>query len=272
MCAASSASFPPIQSPADLASEARLGLVQVSTSDTVTVDPREARIRRLRRNVLVAAKCLVLQNQGDKATNPRPAFGTLTYRPGVEWERGQVASFLKRVREWLRRQGHSARFRYVWVAELQGRGAVHFHFVLWLPRGLSLPMPDKRGWWPHGSTNVQWAHKPIGYLTKYLSKGAVPGYDFPKGCRLYGIGGLDRAYKRCRRWINLPSMIQGVASIDCQWARQPGGGWVNRQTGEHMPSEWGLRSATRSATSLVRLWQPPKLIDAIGPFSWIPEQ
>jgi hypothetical protein len=117
------------------------------------------------------------------------AMVTLTYAPGPgqKWERLHITKFLKSVRMYLSRLG--IRFRYVWVAELQKRGAVHYHVMLWLPRGVTLPKPDKRGWWPYGSTKIEWAHCPVGYLVKYASKGEENG-QFPKGARLHGHGGL----------------------------------------------------------------------------------
>jgi Protein of unknown function (DUF3296). len=42
----------------------------------------------------------------------------------------------------MERRGH--KLPYVWVAELQKRGALHYHVLLWLPRGLTLPNPTSK--------------------------------------------------------------------------------------------------------------------------------
>ena len=111
------------------------------------------------------------------------------------------SELLKRIRHWLQRR--SVRFCYVWVAELQQRGALHYHILVWLPFGLTLPKPDKQGWWPHGSTRIEWARHPIGYLVKYASKFDIK-CGLPKGARLHGAGGFDQAAQQIRRWFNCP--------------------------------------------------------------------
>ena len=78
---------------------------------------------------------------------------TLTYREVGAWHPRHISELLQRVRVWLRRRGE--RLRYVWVGELQQRGALHYHVLCWLPRGLTLPKPDKQGWWTHGSTRIE---------------------------------------------------------------------------------------------------------------------
>lgn len=52
-------------------------------------------------------------------------------------------------------------------------------------------------------TNTEVAKSGVGYLMKYLSKlGELT--KFPKGIRLYGIGGLDLQARAVRTWFNLP--------------------------------------------------------------------
>ena len=77
---------------------------------------------------------------------------TLTYAELDAWEPLHLTAFLKAAREYYRRKG--AKFRYVWVGELQQRSAVHYHVLVWLPVRMQVIKPDKRGWWPHGMTRV----------------------------------------------------------------------------------------------------------------------
>lgn len=191
----------------------------------------------------------------------RAWFVTLTYRPGVEWSGEHVADALRRCRMWLKRQT-GEKLRYSWVAELQKRGAVHYHLIVYLPKRLSMPKWDKRGWWPHGFTNVQVCRSGVGYLMKYVSK-ASPFHNFPKGMRLYGIGGLNDQARSIRSWRNLP-----------QWARDMFGvgelvrrscGLVVRQTGEVLASPWiVMRGGGRLFLQLVGEL-PPRCAD--GPYS-----
>jgi len=52
-------------------------------------------------------------------------------------------------------------------------------------------------------TQTEIAKSGVGYLMKYLSKlGELT--RFPKGLRLYGVGGLTEQGRRIRSWFNLP--------------------------------------------------------------------
>ncbi len=115
------------------------------------------------------------------------AMVTATYRPEAEWDAKHVTRLINNIRDYLRRRGHP--MRYIWVLELQKRGAPHYHLMIELPAGLTLPKPDKRGWWAHGSTRIEWARHVLGYLAKYISKGTADD-EFPKGARISGCGGL----------------------------------------------------------------------------------
>lgn len=160
----------------------------------------------------------------------RAAMLTLTYRPDVGWENRHVSELLRHVRQWMARRGFT--LQYVWVAELQRRGAVHYHLVIWLPKGLTLPKPDKQGWWRHGMTNICWARKAAGYLAKYASKGEDVR-EFPKGLRLHGRGGLELHQRRYVSWWLLPRYVRESFPTVGQWVtRATGGGWVDRTTGE----------------------------------------
>lgn len=155
--------------------------------------------------------------------------------------------------------------RYLWVAELQQRGAVHYHAVVWLPKGVRLPKPDKRGWWRHGSSNIQGVKRSaVGYLMKYVSKGGLG--QFPRGCRLCGSGGLDAPASAEFHYWRLPRYMREVMEIGQRAGRVPGGGWMCRETGEMRRSEFGLLGigrVTREANG--RKWQvaAPILVEGL---------
>lgn len=243
------------------------GLVPYKTSRTVAffevpTDPEasfESRFNRMRRAVWWSG-----QGHSEKFSGlfgSRAWFVTLTYRPGVEWEAKHIADALQRCRVWLKRQANE-KLRYTWVAELQKRGVIHYHIIIFLPKRLSMPKWDKRGWWPHGFTNVQVARSGVGYLMKYVSK-CSPFHKFPKGARIYGIGGLNADARAIRSWHNLPSWIKadyGVGEVTRRAC-----GYLVRATGEILESPWVvLRGAGRIVLRAVREL-PPRFAD--GPYS-----
>ncbi len=167
----------------------------------------------------------------------RIAMLTLTYRPEARWSAKHITACLKRIREYLRRRG--SRCRYVWVLENTQAGKPHYHVLLWLPLGLTLPKPDKRGWWPHGFTRIEWARSALGYLAKYASKGHN-GLPFPPGARLHGNGGLSVRARMERAWWMAPQWVREHFTVEDRPARAPGGGWIARASGEWIPSPWRL--------------------------------
>lgn len=256
----------------------RLGLVPstnnvkpsfIDQRDVIEVDKLQSRCTRLRKNLGLSAKLLC---QGDSRT---PWMVTLTYRDALGWQASHVRDALRHLRQWSNRQGF--KLRYLWVMEVQdrksghqiGMDAPHYHLVIWLPHGVKMPAMDTAGWWPHGMTNSVKAVAAVRYVMKYASKFDSVG-KFPKGARVYGVGGLDQDQRKMRRWINWPSFVQGNASYTCAWRRAPGGGWCHPDTGEILPSEWGLTASTKTTTRLVRLRVHARIIDnPAGPFSWI---
>lgn len=227
------------------------GLVSSETSDTrsgeraraleenpegITVYRHDARLKRMQRSVRTAAE---LHRDETRAGGfrCRAAMVTLTYAPEIDWQARHVSAFVKAVRQYLARRGFACRF--VWVLELTKAGRPHYHALFWLPRGLTLPKPDRRGWWPHGSTRIEWARSPVGYLCKYASKGCAAG-DLPKGARLCGLGGLSVAGRRLRSWRLCPAWVREVFAVEDRPIRAPGGGWLSRLSGDFEPARWRL--------------------------------
>jgi hypothetical protein len=177
---------------------------------------------------------------------------TLTYRPEVEWSPKHVSSLLTHMREWCKRR--NIPFRNVWVAEMQKqRGVIHYHILLMLPAAGScrkLPMPDKQGWWPHGSTRIETARCAGGYLAKYASKGDLT--PFPKGARIHGCGGLTGGALSTWRWWKRPKYVRdAMPDASTPVRRLPRGGWMNIETGECIQSEWQYAGMRRGKIILI---------------------
>ena len=164
------------------------------------------------------------------------ALVTLTYRPDVEWSPLQIASFVKRLREWCKRRMIEA--RYLWCLELTKAGKTHYHLLVRLPRGVMLPKPDKRGWWTLGMSRIEKARNAIGYMAKYASKGTADAMvEMPNGARLHGVGGLSIESKRELRWWRAPKFVRDAFGpfADLRKAR---GGYVDAISGEFFVSPW----------------------------------
>lgn len=201
----------------------------------VEIDQHAMRLKRLKKNVITSARLMSSQLDGQRI---RGAFVTLTYRDDADWCPRQIAAYIGSVKKYLARRSIPA--RYVWVLELTKRGRPHYHVLWWLPKGVTLPKADKRGWWRHGMTKTEWARNPVGYLAKYASKG-TPDDSFPKGARLYGVGGLALSQRLERAWWNLPVGVRSWGTPLDRWRRSPGGGWVCRATGEWRESLWSVQ-------------------------------
>jgi len=253
------------------ASAASAGLVPSSTSVPghafrVSFGGEHAkiqRVKRLRQALWGASTFIQLRARRYRL---RCWFVTLTYRPGVLWSPKHVSACLKRMKRWASDRGVTS-VPYAWVAELQKRGAVHYHLAVWLPKALSLPMFDKHGWWPHGMTQRALAIAPVGYLMKYASKCDSLG-TFPKGARIYGTGGLCADGKAVRAWLGLPDWakrLHGVGEL-CRRA----GRLVVRETGEVLESPWVRTKCVGGL--LLRLARPMADRWFSGPYSMIGAQ
>ena len=242
------------------------GLVKLKTSDTphtVEIDRERARLNRMRRSLIWCSE-LIQSAMGPHGY--KPAMLTLTYRDVDGFAPRHVSDLLTRIRNWLVRRGRA--LHYVWVAELQQRGALHYHVIIWLPRGLTLPKPDKQGWWPHGHTKIEWARNPIGYLLKYASK-FDSKHGLPKGARLHGAGGLDPTGKQIRRWVNLPTWLKSLAGVSSQFVRIKGGGLAERETGLCLSSPWRV-SCSGGKVSATKIFDyAGGLANVAGPYSML---
>lgn len=223
------------------------GLVYSQTSGTPTlprpvnaeieIDSKATRLKRMKCSIITAAR-LHVESQPNGFRKQRAAFITLTYRPGVTWEANHSSSIIRHMRQWFARRGEKMRF--VWVMELHLDGRPHYHALVWLPKGLTLPKPDKQGWWPHGHTKIEYARNPVGYIAKYASKGEHSGFKFPDGARIHGSGGLTGEALLEQRWWKLPSWCREITSPSDRCKRMKGGGIVSQDSGEIFITPWAV--------------------------------
>lgn len=217
------------------------GLVFNATKGTdvgrIEIDRDRNRIKRMRTTVGHAAR-LIDFAAGEGGRRMRKKFWTLTYRDVDGWEPNHINEFRRRVAQWCKRKGID--FRYVWVSELQQRGAVHYHVVVWVPQHIRVPYPDKCGWWTHGSTNTKDVVSPASYLAKYASKTTADmSARYPKGARMHGHGGIDLESRRHLRYWRAPFWVRdglgGRSDI-----RKVVGGYADKRTGEFLASPWAV--------------------------------
>lgn len=198
----------------------------VLTGQEWVCDPTAARIARLRRRVFSWVE--VMRERCAEVKGSWHCMITLTYSDVYGWRKDHIRDFML----WVKRRLNERLLGYAWVAELQKRGAVHYHVILALSNGSRLPKPDKCGSWPHGMTRIEKA-RTLYYICKYTSKGGDnDGNDFPKHARTFGLY-VDREAKRnashhSYRTSSYPKWL--VAIIDTgnfgerAW-RERGGGW-----------------------------------------------
>lgn len=160
----------------------------------------------------------------------------LTYRPGAEWKPRHISGFLYSVKRFLGKN----LLGYAWVAEMQKRGAVHYHVVLAVRVGVRIPFPDQAGWWVHGHTKVELAKRPLGYLMDYARK-ISQKVGYPKGIRIFAVVWYKVAGDSgfLMRFFSLPVWLLEAIAAD--------GGWfwaiLNRVVPRKYPGgwEWGGR-------------------------------
>jgi hypothetical protein len=229
------------------------------------LDSQGLRLAKLRMNVGFSARAHAVSEK--RAHREQAIMVTMTYAgDNSAWRPDHLKTATDLFRKWCKRRRLAC--RYVWVAELQKRGVIHYHLIAWLPLAVRMPKWDRAGWWPHGMTKTEVARNAVPYILKYLSKDASKTFgDFPRGARLYGIGGLDASLRRARSWLNRPSFVQGNGSIDDPWKRAKGGGWVDPD-GVLWASEFRMVVAG-DQRGVVRVHTHPRSIEASGPFSWV---
>ena len=77
---------------------------------------------------------------------------TLTYKKAEDFSQKNITKLINALRMKLARRRH--KLPYIWVLE-RTPTVLHYHFILWLPRGFKLDTLDLTKWWAHGSTWVE---------------------------------------------------------------------------------------------------------------------
>jgi hypothetical protein len=203
------------------ASVARFAELVRKTGTSATASGKRKNAGRKKLNRIIKE-----QTRYAKVANVRAVAMTLTYENATEFSSKHISEFLGRLRRALKRMGHS--LPYAWVLERASH--LHYHLLLWLPRGYTLDLLKLSKWWPFGSTWVQscrsmkaWGR----YMAKFNSIAQLP-----KGARLYGYGGLDRDGKLAVSRAALPRWLLALVPVGHRVRRCPGGGWVDIATGE----------------------------------------
>lgn len=168
---------------------------------------------------------------------------TLTFDDDGQFCPKLISKFIACVRQTLKRRGH--RLPYTWVLERESR--LHYHLMLWLPRGFVLDMKKLARWWPCGTTWTKSCRVVNGYA-RYMAKFECMA-RLPKGVHVFGYGGLDESGKVAVQRAGLPRWLQALLPRGGSARRFPGGGWTNTETGEiHVspyrwaPWGWEIRS------------------------------
>lgn len=157
-----------------------VGLRNVWTGRVIVVDTFAVRLGRMKTRIFDWAQKV---DEWRKSNKSRMVLITLTYGKIEDYRPGHIGDYLKNLKK---RLGQNL-YAFAWVAELQGRGAVHYHLVLLVRPGTNIPMPDKRGYWTHGASNMQTARTAF-YLATYAGKKYQKDLSkYPKSCRLYGV-------------------------------------------------------------------------------------
>src|SRR3990172_4707989 len=153
-------------------------LFNASKNEAVMIDTFYIRIRKMQKR-LHAWASLVLKHREEVPC--RLVMITLTYRAVDGWRAGHMNEFLRNLKQRLGKKLYA----FAWVAELQKRGAVHYHVVLLTMKGARIPKPDKCSLWPHGMSKIETARSPF-YLMTYTGKEYQKDLaKYPKGCWLY---------------------------------------------------------------------------------------
>jgi len=209
-----------------------LSLINKVTGDVIQTDASRSRIARMRRRVRSWAKSL----DGVITDGHRVVMVTLTYRDVDGWRPNHIRDFMLR----LRRRLGGQLIAYSWVAELQLRGAVHYHVLLVVKKGTNVPFPDDE-LWEHGFTRIETA-KTVYYIVKYTGKEYQKVGRFPKGLRMFAVW-MSKAVDAVRYWSYrlsalpqwLGDIVFSIADFSSWPCRAVGGGWWYRGDRYHSP-------------------------------------
>lgn len=111
----------------------------------------------------------------------RKVMITLTLAKPESYKPGIINDYIKKIKQSLGKR----LVAFAWVAEMQRRGALHYHVLLAVEKGTNIPVPDKSGMWAYGMSRIETA-KTYYYVCKYVGKEYQKNFEhFPKSARLY---------------------------------------------------------------------------------------
>ncbi len=159
----------------------------------ILLDPKEARLSRMRKRVFAWANAI----KADLSDNRyRKLMITLTYEKVEDWQPLHIRNYVKNLKA---RLGKNLR-ALAWCAELQERGAVHYHLELIVYKGTRIPMPDKSGMWHYGSSRIETA-KNVFYIASYMKKEYQKMGNFPKGLRMFAVYICKDVIGKLQYWV-----------------------------------------------------------------------
>lgn len=162
-------------------------LFALDGSKGIVVDMYKKRLELMRSRIFSWARIMT-----EVCKNPglRKVMIGMTYKNADDYKPGHFHQYLKKIKQML---GENL-IGFAWVAELQMRGAIHYHLMLAVKKGTRIPKPDESGMWPWGSSNICTARSYF-YICSYLGKEYQKDLDkYPKSARMYGAsmrGNLD---------------------------------------------------------------------------------
>lgn len=168
----------------------------------------------------------------------RPKFLTLTFRDVSDsWlQSGALSGFLDAVRHYVKR--HGGHFECFWCAEVQSRGALHYHLLLFGVPFLSRSLVSS--WWTWGFFDLR-AVDDVGRGVKYLLKYLWKSVRDDKGVEMmtdsefafsafhkrhYGFskGFQSEPAERGPAWLR--DWVTSLGMGEIKWVkRREGGGW-----------------------------------------------
>jgi len=174
---------------------------------------------------------------------------TLTYRRVDQWAPTQISEWCK---YWRDETGRA----YVWVAELQRRGAMHYHFLSSIDDGYKWNKEKYDFAWYHGFTWVTPDVERPFYIGKYLQKEYQKnGKQFPRGARIVGYSrpsrvisdraNNERLVSRYPNWVSGELDKEGIREIGGNISRARGGFRVGSGMAISPYSRYELADAVR---------------------------
>lgn len=153
------------------------------TGEVSVIDTFAIRLWKMRRAIKQWAGVMDMLSDELKV---RKVFITLTYEGVDDYKPGQITEYIKALKRVLGTRPNLL-YGFAWIAEMQERGAVHYHVILVVPSRVHVPTPDISGMWIHGMSQIQTARSAY-YLLTYTGKEYQKDFErYPKSCRTYSV-------------------------------------------------------------------------------------